>query len=167
MIARPANADELSRVFALTYDITSGQSVTRHVVACKRNWKLRSGTQWVLEDERGEFVSTLTTYVYRHEPVATAVGIANLFTPPPLRRRGYASRLVEGTVARGERGGRTVYYLLSDIGEPFYARLGFRTLPIRYEAAPECVPMLRCPADDWNQLSTHGPFLRGLMAFID
>lgn len=167
MIARPANADELSRVFRLTYDLTSGQSVTRHVVSCKRDWKLRSGTQWVLEDDRGEFVSVLTTYRYRHEPVATAIGIANLFTPAQLRRRGYASRLIEGLLASGQHDGDTVHYLLSDVGESFYGRFGFRTLPLRYEGAPECIPMLRCSAEDWDRLSTHGPFLRGLMAFVD
>lgn len=167
MTVRPARNDELSRVYRLTYDITSGMSVTRHVVTCKRDWKLRSGTQFVLEADGGEFVSTLTTYVYRQFPVATVVGIANLFTPAPLRRRGYASRLIEGTVAHYDRDGQKVLYLLSDIGGEFYSRFGFRPLPLVYEGAPECLPMLRCPPEDWERLRTHVPFLRGLMAFID
>ncbi|HEX6985776.1 MAG TPA: GNAT family N-acetyltransferase [Planctomycetaceae bacterium] len=167
MTVRPARDDELSRVFRLTYDLGAGGSVTRHVVACKRDRKLRSGTHFVLEDDRGEFVSTLTVYVYRHPPVATAVGLANVFTPEPLRGRGYASRLIEGTLAHLGREERDVFYLLSDIGGDFYARFGFRPLPLRYEAAPDCLPMLRCPPADWDRLSTHGPFLRGLMAFVD
>ena len=167
MTVRPARDDELSRVFRLTYDLASGGSVTRHVVACKRDWKLRSGTHFVLENESWEFLSTVTAYRYRHPPVAAAIGLANLFTPEPLRRRGYARRLLEGTIASFEEQEERVFYLLSDIGEPFYASLGFRPLPVRYENAPECLPMLRCPAKDWERLSTHGPFLRGLMAFVD
>ena len=117
--------------------------------------------------DRGEFVCTLTTYRYRHPPITAAIGIANLFTPPPLRRRGYAGRLIEGVLAHYKEEGETVFYLLSDIGDGFYARFGFRPLPLRYDGAPECLPMLRCPEAEWDRLSTHGPFLRGLMAFVD
>jgi hypothetical protein len=167
MTVRPARDDELSRVFRLTYDLSHGGSVTRHVVACKRDWKLRSGTHFVLEDGRGEFLSVVTAYPYRHPPVATAVGFANLFTPEPLRRRGYATCLLKGTITWFEAREEHVFYLLSDIGETLYASLGFRPLTLRYEEAPDCLPMLRCPAEDWERLSTHGPFLRGLMAFVD
>lgn len=167
MTVRPARVDELTRVFRLTYDLARGVSITRHVVACKRNRKLRSGTQFVLEDEAREFLSTLTAYVYRHPPVATAVGLANLFTPEPLRGRGYATRLLEGTLDHFEREGHAVFYLLSDIGPDFYARLGFRPLPLRYEPAPDCVPMLRCPPEEWDRLTTQTQFLRGVMTFVD
>ena len=167
MIVRPVRIDELSRVFRLTYSLASGGSITRHVVACKRDPKLRSGTHFVLEDEHGDFLATLATYRYRHPDVATAIGIANLFTPEPLRRRGYASRLLEGTLAYHESIEERVFYLLSDVGTVFYARFGFRELPLRYEAAPECAPMLRCPPEDWTRLSSHSQFLRGLMAFVD
>ena len=167
MTVRPARDGELSRVFRLTYDLARGGSVTRHVVACKRDRKLRSGTHFVLEDERGEFLSVVTAYLYRHPPIATAVGFANLFTPEPLRGRGYATRLLDGTMAFFEQKKVGVFYLLSDVGEEFYARVGFRALGVRYEYAPECLPMIRCPEEEWNLLSTHGPFLRGLMAFVD
>jgi predicted N-acetyltransferase YhbS len=167
MIVRPARVDELSRVFRLTYDLGAGGSVTRHVVACKRDRKLRSGTHFVLEDDCGEFLATLTAYLYRHPPVAMAVGVANLFVPEPLRRRGYATRLLDGTLDHFLQEGQDVFYLLSDIGPSFYAGFGFRPLPLRYEPAPDCLPMLRCPPDDWERLSAHTQFLRGLMAFVD
>lgn len=167
MTVRPARADELSRVFRLTYDLGAGGSMTRHVVACKRDWKLRSGSHFVLEEDHGEFVATLTAYLYRHPAVAEAVGIANLFVPEPLRRRGHATRLLEGTLGHFMRAGQDVFYLLSGVGPAFYAGFGFRPLPLRYEPAPDCLPMLRCPPADWDRLSTHTQFLRGLMAFVD
>lgn len=167
MTVRPARDEELSRVFRLTYDLGAGGSMTRHVVACKRDRKLRSGTQFVLEDEGGEFVATLTAQVYRHPPVATAIGITNLFVPEPLRRRGHATRLLDGMLDHFLDEGQSVFYLLSDIGPAFYAGFGFRPLPLHYEPAPDCLPMLRCPPEDWDRLSTQTQFLRGLMAFVD
>ena len=172
MTVRQVRPDELSRLFRLTYDLARGVSQTRHVAECKRDPKLRSGAHFVLEGEPagaepGEFLSTATVYLYRHPPVATAAGIANLFTPPPLRRRGYAAALLAGVIEEYERRGLTVFYLLSDIGSDFYAPFGFEPLAVRYEAAPDCLPMLRCPHEDRERLETHGPFLRGLMAFVD
>jgi N-acetylglutamate synthase-like GNAT family acetyltransferase len=167
MVVRPARIDELSRVFRLSYDVTSGISATRHVVACKRDRKLRSGTQYILENDDGEFLSTLTTYRYRHPPIATAIGIANLYTPARLRRRGYAGRLLDGVLEACEYDGDRVFYLLSDIDPAFYARRGFRPLALRYDGAADCVPMLRCSIADWETLSTHSQFLRGLMTFVD
>jgi len=167
MNVRAARTDELSRVFRLTYDLGSGGSMTRHVVECKRNRKLWAGMHYVLEAESGEFLSTLTAYLYRHPQLTTAIGFANVFTPEPFRHRGFASRLIEGSVEAFESQGHNVFYLLSDIGTEFYGRFGFRPLPMQYDAAPECVTMLRCAEVDWPTLSTHSQFLRGLFAFVD
>ena len=167
MRVRQAQTSELSRVFALTHELSGGISITRHVVSCKRNRKLWSGMHYVLEDGSGDFLATLTAYVYRHPPETVVIGIANLFTPEPLRRQGHASRLLEGTIARFERRGQNNFYLLSDIGSDFYTRWGFRELPLRYEAAPECLPMLRCPDEAWEPLSTNRQLLLGVMAFVD
>jgi predicted N-acetyltransferase YhbS len=167
MIVRPARTDELSRVFRLTYDLGNGGSVTRHVVECKRNRKLWAGMHYVLEADSGEFLSTLTAYLYRHPHVTTAIGFANVFTPEPLRQRGFASQLIEGTVEALESQGHEVFYLLSHIGTEFYSRFGFRSLPLQYDAAPDCITMLRCPEHDWQRLSRNSQFLRGLFVFVD
>lgn len=167
MTVRPARTDELSRVFRLTYEFVGGGSVTRHIVACKRDRKLWSGMHYILEDDQGEFVATLTAYLYRHPFVGTAIGLSNVFTPESLRSRGYASRLIEGTLSQFEEQGQHTFYLLSDIGAEFYARFGFRPLPLCYEPLPDCIPMLRCPPDDWDRLTNNHQFLHGLMAFVD
>lgn len=141
--------------------------MTRHVVECKRNRKLWSGMHYVLEAPSGEFLATLTAYLYRHPHVSTAIGFANVFTPEPLRGRGFASQLITGTVDAFEEQGHRVFYVLSDIGNEFYERFGFKPLPLQYDAAPNSLTMLRCPQDDWTTLSQHGQFLRGLFAFVD
>lgn len=167
MRVRTARIDELSRVFALTHDLVAGVSRTRHIVACKRDPKLRSGTHCVLEDQAGEFVATVTAFRYRFPGLPPTIGLANLYVPENRRRRGYGSRLLSGVIDKYLADDQRVFYVLSAIGPAFYERLGFRPLPLQYEAAPECAPMLRCPTADWRPLTTHRPYLRGLMAFVD
>jgi predicted N-acetyltransferase YhbS len=53
-------------------------------------------------------------------------GIGAVITPPDLRGRGHAQQLVEGLVQQERRAGAVFASLFSEIGAPFYERLGFR-----------------------------------------
>jgi Acetyltransferase (GNAT) domain len=56
------------------------------------------------------------------------LGIGAVFTPPPLRRRGHARRMLELAVADHAARGAQAAILFSDIGTAYYERLGFRAL---------------------------------------
>jgi GNAT superfamily N-acetyltransferase len=56
------------------------------------------------------------------------LGIGAVFTPPPLRRRGYARRMLELVIAEHAARGVDAAVLFSDIGTAYYERLGFRVL---------------------------------------
>ena len=61
----------------------------------------------------------------------STAGIGAVFTPPELRRRGYATAML-GALLDAERiAGTDFAYLFSDIGPAFYASLGFIALPSR------------------------------------
>lgn len=167
MRVRPARRDEFSRVFELTYDLAGEVSRTRHIVECKRDPKLRSGTHYVLEDAEEAFLATVTVYRFAFPFVDATIGLANLFVVPTHRGQGLGRQLLGGTLADLEAAGERLFYLLSAIGSDYYRPFGFRELPISYEMASECVPMLRCPETDWPRLSRHRPYLLGLMAFVD
>jgi GNAT superfamily N-acetyltransferase len=62
------------------------------------------------------------------------LGIGAVFTPPALRRRGHARRMLELAIADHAARGADAAILFSDIGTRYYERLGFR--PLRSE---ECV----------------------------
>jgi GNAT superfamily N-acetyltransferase len=63
--------------------------------------------------------------------ILRAVGIGAVFTPPPLRGRGYATAFI-GLLLDSERAaGTDIAYLFSDIHPAFYERLGFVALPSR------------------------------------
>lgn len=57
-------------------------------------------------------------------------GIGAVLTPPEHRGRGHAAALVEQLVDQSRREGALVAGLFSEIGEPFYQRLGFARVPM-------------------------------------
>ena len=58
-----------------------------------------------------------------------ALGIGAVFTPPALRGRGHAAALIERLCDDARREGCGVALLFSEIGAPYYERLGFRVVP--------------------------------------
>lgn len=57
------------------------------------------------------------------------MGIAAVFTPPELRRRGHAGTLLDEIVEAAARDGFDFAMLFSEIGIEYYSRHGFRTVP--------------------------------------
>lgn len=57
-------------------------------------------------------------------------GIGALLTPPAMRGRGYARRLVDLLLQQERRAGALCAALFSEIGTPFYERLGFARVPL-------------------------------------
>ncbi|MDQ2908636.1 MAG: GNAT family N-acetyltransferase [Candidatus Eremiobacteraeota bacterium] len=60
-----------------------------------------------------------------------ATGVGAVFTPAPLRGRGYSSAMLGALLDAERAAGRDVAFLYSDIGTAFYAELGFIALPSR------------------------------------
>src|SRR3954469_2526313 len=56
------------------------------------------------------------------------LGIGAVFTPPPLRRRGHARRMLDLAIKDHAARGADAAILFSDIGTAYYQRLGFRAL---------------------------------------
>jgi GNAT superfamily N-acetyltransferase len=58
------------------------------------------------------------------------LGIGAVFTPPDLRRRGFARRLIERMIEEAAARGVGGALLFSEIGPEYYARLGFSVVPV-------------------------------------
>ena len=56
------------------------------------------------------------------------LGIGAVYTPPALRRRGHARRMLELAIDDHRSRGYDAAVLFSDIGGAYYERLGFRAL---------------------------------------
>jgi GNAT superfamily N-acetyltransferase len=84
-------------------------------------------------DDRGRVLATAKQYrfdVRIDGRDGWMCGIGAVFTPPEQRGRGYASTLVHELVSRAQRDGALLASLFSEIGAPFYERLGFVGLPL-------------------------------------
>jgi predicted N-acetyltransferase YhbS len=115
-----------------------GEGLTRRDYGRYNTAQLR--TEWgarhlerVALVENGRLLATAKRYgivVRLDGQVGPMLGIGAVFTPPDLRRRGFArliiERLIEDAAARGVTGA----LLFSEIGPDYYARLGFSVVPL-------------------------------------
>jgi GNAT superfamily N-acetyltransferase len=95
-------------------------------------WGSRHLTHHVLLDGGGSVLSSAKVY----RPLARTAGregrcsaVGALFTPRRHRRRGHARALLEALAVRARERGDGFVLLFSDIGTPYYASLGYRSLP--------------------------------------
>jgi GNAT superfamily N-acetyltransferase len=85
-----------------------------------------------------------------------AIGFGAVFTPPPYRRRGYASVMLAMALDRARKDGLDLAFLFSDIHPQFYSSLGFRVCPsreftLRADSLPSARQALaRLGGDDWT-----------------
>ena len=140
---RPARPDEMNSVYMMGYETWSdGKNEAQFLAECRASPKYRRG-QWRVLTEGGALLSSLITYRFS----ARTMGIGSIATPPSLRHRGYASRLISGVVSELERheNARTIF-LFSDIAPAFYRRFGFAALSAELQKSPGSVCMVRSPA---------------------
>jgi predicted N-acetyltransferase YhbS len=79
----------------------------------------------------GELVASCKRYeraLRCGERTYKAAGIGAVFTPEPLRGRGYATALIAAFLDAERAAGTDLAYLFSDLHPAFYAKLGFATL---------------------------------------
>ena len=106
--------------------------------------------------EGGHLLAAMKAYDLRGSCAARPMkilGIGAVFTPPPLRRRGHARRMLELAIAQHAARGADAALLFSDIGTGYYERLGFRLLrseECTAEASelPRMDPQGAVPADE-------------------
>ncbi len=60
-----------------------------------------------------------------------ALGVGAVFTPPPLRRKGYAAAMLRAAMDQYRERGAQAAVLFSDIEVAYYERLGFRVVESR------------------------------------
>ena len=133
----PAEGALLEQILDHTYTVWH-EGLTRSAYGQWNGAQRR--TQWgrarlhrvALVDDAGTLLSTAKHYRFDlrlRGRDGWMWGLGAVFTPPGQRGRGYASVLVERLVAQAQREGALLAGLFSEIGAPFYERLGFRVVP--------------------------------------
>jgi GNAT superfamily N-acetyltransferase len=99
----------------------------------KTPWARSHLQRYASIDEDGRLLATAKQYrfdVRVGDRTGWMCGIGAVFTPPEQRGRGHASALIAELVSRAQRDGALLASLFSEIGAPFYERLGFTGVPL-------------------------------------
>ena len=143
----------LDRILDFTYPIW-GEGLTRAAYGSWNAAQLRTAWgrdrlhRFAMLDERDRLLASAKRYCFDARLDGQDVrmsGIGAVFTPPDLRGRGHASQLVEALVEQERREGVAIASLFSEIGDEFYARLGFNLVPLE-EVTVEVVQKGGAPA---------------------
>ena len=99
----------------------------------RTTWGADHLRRFALIDDHGRWVATAKRYSWpiRLDGVdAVMCGVGAVFTRPEERGHGYAAMIIERLIEQSRREGAAVAGLFSEIGDRFYERLGFRTVPL-------------------------------------
>ena len=99
----------------------------------RTSWGRDHLQRFALVDDRGRWVASAKRYLWpmRLDGVEeTLCGFGAVFTRPEERGRGYAEVIINQLIDRAREEGAAVAGLFSEIGERFYQRLGFVTVPL-------------------------------------
>ena len=128
----------MDQVYMMGFDIWGeGQAERVYLEQCRASPKYKAGRWYALADERLILLSSLVTYKIG----PGAAGIGSIATPPALRRRGLATRLITDMLALLTQEGVKTVFLFSDITPEFYEKLGFRKLPAGLQRYPKSACM--------------------------
>jgi GNAT superfamily N-acetyltransferase len=104
--------------------------------------------RFALVDEAGRLLASAKRYLYDMRldgRDGSMCGLGAVFTPPERRGHGYAGEVIRQILERERAAGATLAALFSEIGEAYYRRLGFETIPLE-EVSLELVGKSGTPA---------------------
>jgi len=130
---REAARAEMPAVYLMGFDVWGeGKPEASYLEQCGASPKYRTERWYVLADGQGAPLSSLV--VYQLGP--GVAGIGSIATPPGLRRRGLAARLIKDILELLAREGAKTVFLFSDIAPGYYEQFGFRILPAEFQRYP-------------------------------
>jgi predicted N-acetyltransferase YhbS len=138
MTVTPVTGPALEAILDDTYPIW-GEGLTRQAYGAwnrgqmATDWGRRSLQRVALSDGN-RVLASAKQYLFDARIAgapARVVGIGAVFTPPALRGRGAARRLIEEMLSAAATAGCSHALLFSEIGPAYYEKLGFVTVPRR------------------------------------
>jgi GNAT superfamily N-acetyltransferase len=128
----------LEQIFDLTFPVWSEGLSRRgysqwNSAQMRIPWARDRFHRFALVDAEGRLLASLKRYrfdIRLDGRDGWMCGLGAVFTPPDRRGHGYAGRLIEQVLDRERRDGAVMAALFSEIGAPFYERLGFVVVPL-------------------------------------
>ena len=133
-----ADGELLERVLDSTYPVWNDGLSRRafsqwNAAQMQTPWGRLRLSRFALLDDGGQLLASLKRYrldVRIDGREGWMCGIGAVLTPPEHRGRGHAATLIERVLENERRDGAAAAGLFSEIGEAYYARLGFARVPI-------------------------------------
>jgi len=133
----PAESALLDEILDHTYTVWH-EGLTRaaygqwNAAQLRTPWGNRHLHRVALIGDEGTLLSTVKHYRYDirlRGQEGWMWGLGAAYTPPAQRGRGYAGELIERLIRQARDEGALLAGLFSEIGSPFYERLGFHVVP--------------------------------------
>jgi len=133
-----ADGPILEEILDATYPVWH-EGLTRDAYArwnaaqLRTTWGADHLRRFALLDDHGRWVASAKRYLWpiRLDGVdAVMCGVGAVFTRTEARGHGYAAMIIERLIDQSRREGAAIAGLFSEIGDRFYERLGFRTVPL-------------------------------------
>jgi predicted acetyltransferase len=152
-----ANPDERAQAFANVYEVwPAGPNPEEHLRRRLANPKYETAT-WYVGTLAGRVVAACGCYhvsVRIDGVVERACAIGAVHTLPEFRGRGFAPRVLAFAEGDQRAAGKTLSLLYSDIGAPYYARLGYRPCVASQGSVTPAESKVECPgAYDFRQFA--------------
>ena len=145
----PADGARLDEILSATFDIwheglSRGAYPQYYKTQLSTSWGRRHLRRWALVDG-GEVLASAKEYEFEatlDDRSVRLVGLGAVFTQPRHRGHAYGRLVVERLLARAAAAGVDLALLFSEIGAPYYARVGFQPIPaslidLRVEEDPQ------------------------------
>ncbi len=140
MKIKPASPMDMDDIYMMGFDVWGeGENKETYLEQCRTSPKYKRGKWFVLETSEGERVCSLITYALE----AGVAGVGSIATIPKERRKGYATHILKAILNKFSDEGTNVVYLYSDIAPQLYERLGFQSLPSKFQKHPGSTCMVR------------------------
>ncbi|WP_375103215.1 GNAT family N-acetyltransferase [Paenibacillus sp. RS8] len=157
---RVATKEEMIEIYKMGYDVWGDNlPYEDYITMCQASKKYKEGTWYVLEaTDTNQLLSSLIVYKLNLSEDQIVKGIGSIATPLYLRKKGYASLLVEATINKLEQEEKcNNFFLYSDIGIEFYEGLGFIALPNDSQKYKTSVCMYYSKENDIDSISLDIP----------
>ena len=129
---REARDEDMMEIFKMGYDVWGdNMPLNEYIDMCRNSGKYKKGKWYVLEAaDTNQLLSSLIVYDLDLIENRSTKGIGSIATSKLARRNGYAASLLKEVMHRLEKKENgSSFFLYSDIGEEYYRRLGFISLP--------------------------------------
>lgn len=153
---REATIKDMDVVYMMGFDVWGDKMPTQdYLTMCQGSSKYKKGKWFVLEDtDTKELLSSLIVYELKLSEDLVGRGIGSISTPLHVRRKGYASILLEKVINELEQKmGCNHFFLYSDIGSDFYKRFNFVEIPPSMQKYKDSICMYYSKENDMDAIS--------------